>query len=406
MSKPKILLANEAGGGRGHVTLLASVVQALGSGLPVSASLPSLRHAGELAGVSVTRGPHLRYSAEARADPRLVGNATWGDYLAACGLTSPDIVRAHLRWWRRRIVDEDASILVADYAPMALWAAQGLKAEGWDIEILSVGTGFGLPPARLERFPQLLADYTRNTITEPEVLAVLNGVAVEEGMVALPSLPAVARADQELAFTLPYLDPYAALRRPDETFVPVLAPLPPLSGGPGDELFVYFSRRELDDAALVEALAGLTIPRRGYLPGAPAETLDRLRRSGMLLESVPLSMADIMARTRLVLGSGQHGLQCLAALGGLAQVAVPQHLEQLFHCRQSEARGILRFLPFDRREAGDIASMILEASSDTRFLSAARTHARSIRATYPTDPAGLLVDRLAPLVDRAGRAFR
>lgn len=406
MSNPKILLANEAGGGRGHVMLLADVARALGPDLSVSASLPSLRYAEALAGAGVSRGPHLRYSAEARADPQLVGNATWGDYLAACGLASPDIVRAHLRWWRRRIVDEDASILVADYAPLALWAAQGLKAEGWDIEILSVGTGYGLPPARLERFPQLLADYTRSTVTEPRILAVLNSVAAGEGMAELPSLPAIARADQELAFTLPYLDPYATCRRPEESFVPVMAPLPPLSDGPGDELFVYFSRRELDDAALVDALAGLSIPRRGYLPGASAENLDRLRSAGMLLESAPLPMSEIMARTRLVLGSGQHGLQCLAALAGLAQVAVPQHLEQLFHCRQSEAQGILRFLPFDRREAGEIASMILDAWSDARLLSTARDHARSLRAAYPPDPAGLLADRLAPLVDRAGRAFR
>lgn len=406
MSNPTVLLANEAGGGRGHVTLLAGVAAALGRELTVSAAIPSLRHAGELSSANVTRGPFLRYSTEARRDRTLVGNATWGDYLAACGLTSTEIVRAHLRWWRRKIIETDAAILVADYAPLALWAARGLKAEGWEIEVLSVGTGYGLPPSRLELFPQLLPDYDRRTTTEADTLAVLNGVAVEEGLPSLSRLPAVAQADHELAFTLAYLDPYSAGRGMSESFVPVLTPLPAISDGTGTELFIYFSRRELDDPDLVDAIADLAIPRRGYFPGAPGDTLDRLRKSGMIVETTAQTVSDIAARSRLVLGAGQHGLQCLAALAGLPQVAVPQHLEQLFHCRRSSERGILQHAPFDRRSRDEIAALILDAWSDSTLAATARSSAHDLRNDYPSDPGAALANRLAPVVDRARQAYR
>ncbi len=405
MSKLNVLLANEAGGGRGHVTLLAGVARALGPDFDVHAAIPSLRHADELAPAKVERGPLLRYTPEARQDNILAGNATWGDYLAACGLTSPEIVRAHLRWWRRKIIQSDASILVADYAPLALWAARGLKGEGWEIEILSVGTGYGLPPSRMTEFPQLLPDFGRRAITEEQTLLVLNTVAVSEGLEPLHCFPAIGQADRELAFTFDYLDPYYNWREEGERFVPVLSPLAPLLADFGTELFLYFSRRELDDLALIEAVERLPVPRRGFFPGASTETLDRLRKAGVIVETGPLPMAEIVARARLVLSAGQHGLQCMAALAGLPHVAVPQHLEQVFNCRRSETRGGTRHVPLYTQTREAINDAILDAWSDSSLHKTARTLAVELRTNYPTDPTSILADELAPLVDRARQTF-
>lgn len=406
MAALSVLLANEAGGGRGHVTLLAAVARALGTDLEVHAAIPNLRHADELAPAKVERGPMLRYPPEARHNNRLVGNATWGDYLAGCGLTSPEIVRAHLRWWRRTIVQCDASVLVADYAPVALWAAQGLKAEGWEIEIISVGTGYGLPPARMQKFPQLLPDFAHRTTTENEVLAVLNAVATSENLPPLPSFPGIGMADHELAFTFDHLDPYDNWRSDGERFVPVLAPLSPASHGTGTELFIYFSRRELDDPALFEAVAGLPIPRRGFFPGASTETLDRLRQVGVIVETGALPMSEITARSRLVLSAGQHGLQCLATLAGLPQVAVPQHLEQLFHSRRSELHGGTRHVPLDQQTRETIRDTVLDTWSDTSLHATAHRVALELRAKYPADAMSDLASKFAPIVDRARRALR
>jgi hypothetical protein len=406
MSKLNVLLANEAGGGRGHISLLAGVARALGPDLDIHAAVPSLRHAEELAPAKVERGPLLRYTPEARQHNILTGNATWGDYLAACGLTSPEIVRAHLRWWRRKIIQSDASILVADYAPLALWAARGLKGEGWEIEILSVGTGYGLPPARMTEFPQLLPDFDRRAITEEQTLVVLNTVALSEGLEPLHRFPEISQADREIAFTFDYLDPYSNWREDGERFVPVLSPLAPLHPDSGTELFIYFSRRELDDPALIEAVEELSVPRRGFFPGAPSETLDRLREAGVVVETRPLPMSEIAARARLVLSAGQHGLQCMTALAGLPHVAVPQHLEQVFNCRRSEARGGTRHVPLGTQTREAIKDAVLDAWSDTSLRKTARTIAMELRAHYPADPISTLAATLAPLVERAQQAFR
>lgn len=406
MSNLSVLLANEAGGGRGHVTLLAGVARALGPDIDVHAAIPSLRHADELAPAKVERGPLLRYTSEARQDSILAGNATWGDYLAACGLSSPEIVRAHLRWWRRKIIQSDASILVADYAPLALWAARGLKGEGWEIEILSVGTGYGLPPARMTEFPQLLPDFGRRATTEEQILKVLNTVAESEGLEPLHRFPAIGQADRELAFTFDYLDPYSNWREDGERFVPVLSPLAPLHADFGTELFIYFSRRELDDLALIESVEELSVPRRGFFPGAPSETLDRLRKAGIIVETGPLPMSEISGRARLVLSAGQHGLHCMTALTGLPHVAVPQHLEQVFNCRRSETRGGTRHVPLGTQTRESIKDAVLYAWSDTSLRKTARTVAVELRANYPADPISILAATLAPLVERARKAFR
>ncbi|MBW6507885.1 MAG: hypothetical protein K0B00_14240, partial [Rhodobacteraceae bacterium] len=85
---PRVLLASEMGAGRGHVTTLAATARVLGPGLPVTAARPSLRFAAILEGqgAHILQAPALRYTAAARADPAHEGNASWSDYLAACGL--------------------------------------------------------------------------------------------------------------------------------------------------------------------------------------------------------------------------------------------------------------------------------------------------------------------------------
>lgn len=409
MAAPAVLLANEAGAGRGHVTKLAAVARALGSGLPVHAGLASHSFAAELrpVGAQVFAAPPLDYSDEARADPSRAGNATWADYLAACGFTSEEVLRRGLAWWRERIVDLDAAILVADYAPLAMRAAQGLKADGWDIEIVSVGTGYGVPPAHLPRFPQLLPDHGRSLHSESELLALLNRVGAETGLDPLPRLPALYEADLALPATFGFLDPYAGMRGAAALAPPILSgtgPLPDLPERAGDELFVYFGAGETDAPEIVAALEALPMARRGHLPGARAGVLERLRSSGMILHPEPVSPAEIAMRSRLVLSAAPHGTLCMAALCGLPQVALPRHLEQVLHGRRAEARGILRHLPKAGQAAEAIRDLVRSAWSDATLLAAAREAGRALRADYPADPEAALARRLAPVLARARAA--
>ena len=399
---PRVLLANEAGGGRGHVTTLRAMALGLGPGLPMVAALGRMTYAGVLADICerVLPAPRLTRLPGSSADPQMSGNVTWGDTLAALGMGDAGVVRRGLQWWRKTIVDEDISILIADFAPLALRAAQGLAEEGWAIRTITIGTGYSAPPASIACFPAYFNDFGEVLNSETETLARLNRVGEEVGLSPLPSLPALYRADLALAATFGFLDPYAGMRPPGGRIAPLTA-VPKAFAGAGDEVFVYFSTRELEDVALVDALASLKLPRRGYLPSATSDVRARLAASGMALTDAPVSPDEIARRSRLIVHAAPHGSICMAALAGVPQIGVPQHLEQLFHARRAEAAGILRIVP---RGGEGIADAIAVAYGDTALQDHAREFTASLRLEHPGDPLAILAERLVPEVEASLRA--
>ncbi|PTE12775.1 hypothetical protein C5F44_16670 [Fuscovulum blasticum DSM 2131] len=400
-SGPKVLLANEMGGGRGHVSGLRQMARALGPGVARLATLPSLHFAPELEaeGVPVLRAPPLWLTAAMRADKQLYGNTTFACYLAACGLADPHLVRRGLMFWRDLIVAEDVSVLIADYAPLALRAARGLQEEGWQIRILSSGTGFGAPPPDLPEFPPLVPDPGRLVHPERDTLAVVNAVSAELGLEPLPALPALFRADRVLAATFDFLDPYAAQRPAGQLVPPLVDRAEDLAAG--DEVFFYFSRTEADQPALCESICALPLPRRAFLPRASDATRARLAAAGVTVESGPVSATALAARSRLVVHSAPHGTLCMAALAGLPQVGLPSHREQVMHGRSAAAAGVVRLIEAETPATPDILTAIITAYEDAALRRRARDLAAALRAGFPADPLADLAARLTPEIEIA-----
>lgn len=397
-----LLLANELGGGRGHVAKFARLARALGAEVAPLAALGSLRHAAELqaAGVEVARSPKMGFLPAVKADPAAGGNATWACYLAACGFADEALVARNLAFWRGLIVQRNISVLIADYAPLALLAARGLQAEGWEIRTIALGTGYAVPPAGMAEFPRLLPDWARVVQPEAVTLAAVNRAAAAQGIAPLPALPALMRCDLALPATHDFLDPYAPWR--DGACVPPLAQAE--AAGTGEEIFVYFSRREAEaPGPLFEALCRLDLPRRGYLPMASDATREALRAAGMMVETTPVSPAEIAARSRMVLHSAPHGTLTMAALAGLPQLALPQHHEQETHARLARDAGILHLLPRGAGAAGILAA-VETVYHDAALRRRAADLGRALRAGFPADPLADLAARLAPEL-AAARAF-
>jgi hypothetical protein len=393
--RPVVLLATELGGGRGHVVTLARVARALGPGVNLLAAIGEMQHAAELTalGVAVRPCPKLAASPAIKANPMQRGNATWACYLADTGFMEGAVLRRSLSFWRDLMRAEQVSILVADYAPLALCAARALRDEGQPIRIITTGTGYGIPPADLTTLPQLAPDYTRVIHPEPQVLASLNAAAADLGMPPLPHLSALYQADLSLIGTFACLDPY---QRPAAALVP---PLVECSAqlARGEEVYVYFSRAEADQPDLADALCRLPLPRRGFLPGASEATRARLVASGMVIETGPIPIDRIAERSRLMLHPAPHGSICTAALAGLPQLGLPGHREQVAHARRAEAAGILHVLP-QRATADQIIAAIQSLYHDRAAQSRAQALAQELRATFPADPLADLAARLAPQV--------
>jgi hypothetical protein len=171
------------------------------------------------------------------------------------------------------------------------------------------------------------------------------------------------------------------------------APLTQTNAGP--EVFCYFSQAELDNVALLTALETLPLPRRGFLPNLPARAGARLQASGMILEPDPVPVAQIVARSRLMVNAGQHGILSLALVHGLPQICFPQHMEQHWHATAAARAGAAHVLwPFGPTPTA-LGAAIVAAYHDAALADGARQVALTLRPLTGADPAARLQAELA-----------
>jgi len=388
----RVLLAWEAGAGRGHVVTLSRVARALAGLAECDAALGWSEHAGEIAPwcEAVYPGVSLPYRREARKARGAPPNATWADYLNDVGFADGERLRANVAWWLDTFARRRIGLLVGDYAPCALLAARiaGIPA-------LAIGTGYGVPPARMPEFPVFLPEYAEREADEAALVAGINHVLGPLGLPPLAALPQVYARAGELVRTLPLLDPYAAWREPG-AWLPPVADFGGHADGSGSTAFCYFSTTELASEGLVDALCACRLPLRGFLPGAPDAVRARLAAAGMRIERAPVPVEEIVRTSRLVLNSGQHGILCLALAAGLPQLCLPQHLEQLFHARRAEAAGVARVV-WPRSAPGEtIGHAIRAAWDDAAMAGRARALARELAPHFVADDLALLRERLRP----------
>jgi UDP:flavonoid glycosyltransferase YjiC (YdhE family) len=257
--------------------------------------------------------------------------------LFSIGLARKNLVRRKLAEWIEQIEARDISIVVAAYAPLAMLAARIVKEQGRDLALIGVSTGYGLPPASLDSFPVLLPDLALSTRDESDVLAMLNGVLADFGASPLPKIPALYEVDLAVPLCFSFLDPYRTWRKPEDLVLPLVDVQPELGQG-GNEVYVYFSTKELDEPEIVQALCDLPLPRRGSFPAADDAMKQRLVASGVIVENGPVPIDLLAARSALFLNSAQGGVINMCSVLGRPQVGLPQHLEQTFNARRAAPR--------------------------------------------------------------------
>lgn len=396
MTRPRILLANEFGAGRGHLVTLSRLAQAFGQDFVFDAALARREHEAELANLNadIFDGPRFTYRTTMRLGPNAVPTATWGEFLGDSGFDRIERIREIVLWWRLVLSSRQIALVLADYAPLALVAARSLG-----IPTIATGTGYGLPPPDMAEFPELAEDGGRCLHDEATLLANVNTVAAEIGMQPLRSFPEIYHATLHLVRTLPMLDPYRSYRS-DAQYLPPVTDISPVLAQSGEEVFVYFSTMEFNDPGVVEALANLPLPRRGYLPAPPAGVAERLRDSGMILEDRPVPVEQIARRSRLMLNAGQHGILCLGLFAGLPQVCLFQHREQRFHARRAEEAGVAHVVPPKEREAEALSKIILDAYHNEGMRAKARALAEELQAGLGAPPDQVLQQAIAPIRNR------
>jgi UDP:flavonoid glycosyltransferase YjiC (YdhE family) len=328
------------------------MAKALGAGHDFDAALCRLTYADVLSplGAQVFACPALRYAAQRRQGPKAVPTATWGEFLGDLGFDDPAHLSRTFAWWREVMITRNIALVVCDYAPLALLAARSLE-----IPTVAVGQGFGLPPWQMAKFPLFKHSQSQCLHDEEVLLANVNQAVTGVGMQALRGLPEIYRAELSVVQTFELLDFYASARQ--TPYLPANIELDQSLATDGDEIFCYFSQSELENDAFLTALETLDLPRRGYLPNLHAPAAERLQASGMILEAGPVPVPQIVARSRLMVNAGQHGVLSLALVHGLPQICFPQHMEQDWHARAAAKTGAARVVwpfgadPISLREA-------------------------------------------------------
>ena len=298
--------------------------------------------------------------------------ATMGDVLARLGLDRPDTLAALIGGWDAILTAFRPDVVVADFAPALLCAARGR------VPTIGVGTGFERAPATMDRFPSLTGSPPAHD--EREALDHANAGLRRAGRDPIAALPAINAADRSLAGVFTELDAYAEWRVEAPVAPAIVGPLPPITDGGGDEIFVYGFTAMQPDAEIWRGLAASGLPVRVHVGDASPTLVDTIRTLGMAFEPAPLPFAQIAARSRLVVSHGGHGFVCSALAAGLPQVVVHYDME-----KRGYGIGLARAglggevaLPDIRRDP--FAQSLKALYTDEAFAAAVRAAAPAFRA--------------------------
>lgn len=303
MKPRRVLVAQELGGNWGHRANVHRLVGAL-----------------RAAGFAVVEESGARRPApksEARAP------VSFADILDGQGFSRVDSLRELASFWAGRFQQAGADVVIAEYAPGALFAARlaGIPA-------LQVATGFASPahasplvPFRPAAAPEL----RRLRALEARLLEAMN--AVLRGSAA-PPLRRVAdlfdRGNLLLA-TFPELDHYGA-RRGARYIGPIFedaeGSAPAWPAGDGARVFVYL-RPAPCVPGLLEALDKCAARVLGVMPGGPA---------GFHRE--PLALGRLDPAPQFAVTYCGHGTTAALLLRGVPLLMIPNYVEQLLVARR------------------------------------------------------------------------
>ncbi|KRA56054.1 glycosyltransferase [Devosia sp. Root635] len=380
----RILLANEAGSGRGHVTTLKVFAQAMGSDCRYDAALCRMDHATDLAPLCdlVFQGATLGYQPAVMAmrQGRPIGN--WAEFLAAIGFADEEFLTRQIDWWMHTIRARCSGLVVAEFAPCAMLAARALG-----VPVISIGQGHSTPPAGMAQFPAPAEGHIL-VHAEADLVGVVNRAGARFGLAALQYFSDIYRCDAQMPRTIAALDPYASWRSNPDYLPPMGLDCP--TAGSGDEVMVYFSTTEASEPVILDAIAGVDLPMRVVMPGIGPDFAARLAARGVAVERTPLSHQAIAERSRMMVHAGQHGITCLGLALGLPQVALPCQSEQSANAACVEAMGTLVSFDQPRRDAAAITGAIRRVYADTHMARHARELAQSLRPVLLGDTAVLV----------------
>jgi UDP:flavonoid glycosyltransferase YjiC (YdhE family) len=388
----RALLAWDCGTGRGHLSKLKWIAEALEDRFEFDAALCLMQHADEIRPLcrSVFQAAFLNYDRSDRIASGDVPTSTWGEYLGDLGFRDQEFLSRQITWWQKVIRARRISLVISDFAPCALLAARGLG-----VPAVAAGIGYTVPPPDTEEFPVFIPEYVERIHDEAQMTACVNRAAMPLGVPELRRLSDIYACEAQLVATIPLLDPYSGSRH--DPLIPPRVEVGAHEFDDRDEIFVYFSTTEVSNPAIIEALADLGVPVRIFAPALEAEAAGRLESAGVIVERKPVAPGAICRKSRLMVNSAQHGTLCLGLAAGIPSVVLPQQLEQQYNALAGAKRGTVRQVAKNEQTPERLRSIILECYHDRAMQKTARELASELLPFFFRSPRRMIRRKIGAL---------
>jgi UDP:flavonoid glycosyltransferase YjiC (YdhE family) len=392
------LLCWEIGGGLGHVGRLAPVARQLaGRGHRVAVALREPRHGPTL----FPGSPLFTAPQEMTArDDQIAEPSTFADILHNAGASDEEELKRIVRSWLAIFDEVRPDVLVLDFSPLALLAAQGYSAK-----TVLLATGHACPPdvAPLPDCCPWRNSYPdRLRRTEQQVLDTLNKQLAALGQ---PPLERVAqlftRTTANWLTTFPELDHYQQRPAGQHEYVGVWSHIPgeePVwPRGKGLRVFAYLTTMPTVGHVLAK-LERRGLPTLAFVPAADALRLPSVRGS-VRVSRGPLDIRFVLNQCDLAVVHGGHATAQFL-LAGKPVLALPLSGEQQCVASNIARLGAGDWLHPDQVEA--LPQVVDKLVQDDRYRTAARRFAQRYAAWTPERQLQWVVNGLEELAAANG----
>jgi UDP:flavonoid glycosyltransferase YjiC (YdhE family) len=355
----RVLVVLELGGNWGHLLRLLPVVEALRArGHAVTLATPDVAGARAMftdEAVDVVAWPTLRGHIALAPDRRFLHYA---QLLEHCVFGDARTLRISVQRWMSQLRRLRPDVMLADFAPGALFAAYLRR-----LPAVQLATGWESPPAG-QPLPFLRAGYsgdaTRFERMERALLERLNHECAMARVTPLGQVSDVHARGNPLLATWPEIDHFGP--RVDGRYVgPVYTEDLgervewPEQAGLRSRVVVYLAR-DARNQAIVEALSRLGTEVVAVLPGILPQEADRLRCGHVRVFDRPIQLGRLVARARLAVTNGGHGLMGVCLKAGVPMLLLPRFAEQALLAERLQRAGLAwSLLPFERGGELDLA---------------------------------------------------
>jgi UDP:flavonoid glycosyltransferase YjiC (YdhE family) len=392
----RFLVAWEYGEGLGHVRRVVPIGRALRArGHEVVFAFRDATQLVHAAREGFTAWPAAVLKRPSTFDPAPINGS---HLLLSLGFADTSALAGALRGWASILHAVQPTVLVADYAPLAM-----IAAHRHGVPRATVGAGFTLPPAAAPLPAMRPGAAVDEASLEAADARLVSQVAEALGdAAAWSSAPDIFHGDLDLLTTFAEMDPWGP--REVRYTGPILAQD---EGGRDaawpergtEKVVAYLRPRDAGFAATLEALRGSSACALVAAPGLARDAARSITTPSMHVHEQALRLGSVLREARLAIGHGGAGFTAAALRAGVPLALLPMHLEQDLTARRLAAQGLAVVLDA-RGGAATLRAGLAAALADE----AMREHARAFAARHGADAQEDAADVAAAALERLAAA--